>query len=97
MTVRAQCGDARRSQRHALLVGFDFSGDSDIHAMVACSSSRARIDDTVRAEPLAIAARATANAIDARQSRVTRVIDAARGCELELDKTRAAALHEHWM
>jgi hypothetical protein len=36
---------------------------------------RARIEDTARAEAQAIAARATANAIDARQSRVSRAID----------------------
>ncbi|MFZ0678730.1 hypothetical protein [Candidatus Binatus sp.] len=47
---------------------------------------RARIDDTARAEPQAIAARATANAIDARQSRVGCVINASSSASWNLTK-----------
>jgi len=46
----------------------------------------ARIDDTARAEPQAIAARASANAIDARQSRVRCVIDTGAGPNRNLTK-----------
>jgi hypothetical protein len=47
---------------------------------------RARIEDTARAEAQAIAARATANAIDARQSRVTGAIDARDPTDWNLTK-----------
>jgi hypothetical protein len=47
---------------------------------------RARIEDTARAEAQAIAARATANAIDARQSRVTGAIDARDATNWNLTK-----------
>jgi hypothetical protein len=59
--------------------------------------SRARIDDTVRAEPQAIASRATANAIDARQSRVTRVIDARDATNWNLTKLAPLRFMIHWM
>jgi len=59
--------------------------------------SRARIDDTVRAEPQAIAARATANAIDARQSRVARAIDAGAGANWNLTKLAPLRFMIHWM
>jgi glycine cleavage system H protein len=50
------------------------------------ADGRARIDDTARAERQAIAARAPANAIDARQSRVRCVIDASSGASWNLTK-----------
>jgi hypothetical protein len=58
---------------------------------------RARIDDTVRAERQAIAARATANAIDARQSRVTCAINASSGANWNLTKLAPLRFMIHWM
>jgi hypothetical protein len=58
---------------------------------------RARIDDTVRAEPQAIATRATANAIDARQSRVTGAIDVGSGLNWNLTKLAPLRFMIHWM
>ncbi|MFZ2062755.1 MAG: glycine cleavage system protein GcvH [Candidatus Binatus sp.] len=50
------------------------------------ADGRARIDDTAGDERQAIAARATANAIDARQSRVRCVIHASSGASRNLTK-----------
>jgi hypothetical protein len=58
---------------------------------------RARIEDTARAEAQAIAARATANAIDARQSRVTCAISAGSGANWNLTKLAPLRFMIHWM
>jgi hypothetical protein len=64
---------------------------------VSVRFSRARIDDTARAEPQAIAARATANAIDARQSRVTYAINARDATNWNLTKLAPLRFMIHWM
>jgi len=51
-----------------------------------CLSFASGLDHTARGAPLAIAAGAPANAIDPRQSRVTRMIDAGDGANRNLTR-----------
>jgi hypothetical protein len=59
--------------------------------------SRARIDDTVRGEPQAIAARATANPFDTHQSRDLSGIDPQSYANRNLTKLAPLRFMIHWM
>jgi hypothetical protein len=93
--VRAQRRHSRRSQRHALLVGFDLGGNSDIHADWSSGFARTGYRFARGSTIRRVASRWQSqgsplpNAIDARQSRVSPTINPGDGANRNLTKLAA--------